>query len=291
MHFVTRLLRSGAMRGWILGCATLVALGCGAEERAEPPGEAEPEVSETIAPRHGGALVELDAHVAELVVHASGELHVHVRTEEDLSDAGVTVTLDDEEGETRSVALRWADEVQGFVGHLEGAPAVGEAEVILVRDGHRSRGRVEIERVLPEAEHEGSVMSVGDHVVEVVVEPGGRAHLYVLDAPRQRLDVELTLSIAGEGGRLHPLALAWDAEEERYSGRLEGMTPQPGPMEVILERRGREHLGRGTLLEVGLRPPAILGDGHVPEDLRLDLPELGSELPAVIAVPPAEDEQ
>lgn len=275
---------------WLVACAAVATIACGSEERGEPPVD-EP-APEPIEARHGGAIVELDEHVAELVVHASGELHVHVRSDADLSDAGVTVTLDDDRGEEHSVALRWADEVQGFVGHLDATPATGDAEVILVREGHRSRGRTQIARVLPEAEHEGSVMSVGEHVVEVVVEPDGRAHLYLLDAPRQRLDVELTLSVAGEEGRLHPLGLAWDAEEERYSGRLEGMTPRPGPMEVILERGGREHLGRGTLLDVGLEAPAsVLEGGGVPEDLRLEMPELGSDLPAVIAVPPAEAEE
>lgn len=162
--------------------------------------------------------------------------------------------------------------------------------MLLVRDGHRERAEVRVEAVLPLPAHEGSVLSVGDHVVEVVVEPDARAHLYVLNAPAPArpsggLDVELTLSIAGEDGHLHPISLSWSEESQHYTGHVEGLQPHAGPMEVILERGGREYLGRGTLLEVGLRRPDILGDRSL-EAFRLELPELGSELPAVIAVPP-----
>jgi hypothetical protein len=282
----------------LLFCAVALAVGCGGESSTEPTATARTartartDPASALEPRHGGVLVELEDHVGELVVHASGELHLHVRRGEPVPDAGVTVTVPDEDGAPHAVAMRWADEVQGFVGQLEDAtPAPGEAEVLLVRDGHRTRGTARVERVLPPAEHDGSVMSVGEHVVEVVVEPDGRAHLYVLDAPSQRLDVELTLSIAGEDGELHPLALAWDADVEHYTGRIEGLEPQPGPMELILERRGREQLGRGTLLEVALPPPAILGEaGRAPEDFQLEMPALGSDLPAVIPIPPPEEE-
>ncbi|HJL16637.1 MAG TPA: hypothetical protein RMH99_13320 [Sandaracinaceae bacterium LLY-WYZ-13_1] len=272
---------------WRLVTMAVLALGCGADDDASAPADEAGE--RAIEARHGGVIVSLGEHTGELVVHASGELHLHVRSDEALSDAGVTVTLEDEAGEPHAVALSWADGVQGFVGRMEQTPAPGDASVLLVHDGRRRRGEVRVERVLPRAEHEGSVLAVGDRVVEVLVEPDGRAHLYLLGAPR-RLDVELTLSVAGEDGRLHPLSLAWDDEGEHYTGRLEGLEPQPGPLEVILERRGRESLGRGTLLEVGLPRPAVLGDGTpVPDDFRLEMPSLGSGVPAVIPVPPPED--
>lgn len=264
----------------------LFCLACGTPE--QHPTELDPAPGPAFAAEHGGVLIGLDGPVIEVVAHSTGELHAHVRTLGDLSDAGLTLSLTDDADAPHAVAMHWRDEVQGFVGHMEGTPASGDVEALLVRDGRRHTGRANLETILPEPEHSGSVLAVGDHTVEVVVDPAGDAHLYVLDDPDHRLEVDLVLNIGGQDGHLHPLAMVWDEETGHYTGHIEGMHPTPGPLEVIWAEGDTELLGQGSLLDVSAlaRPGAI---GHdVPEDFRLDLPDLGTNVPAVIPVPEGE---
>lgn len=220
-------------------------------------------------------------------MHASGETHLHVHTG-DLERASATVTLPAAD-ERHAVALRWQDEVQGFTGRLETeAPERGEATVLLVHEDRRLEGSVEITSLLPAPEHDGSVLHVGEHDVEVTVEPSGRASAWVLDDPEHRLELDLVLNLPGEDGRLHPLSLAWDPELAAYVGELEGLHPAPGPLELLSREHGDERVGHGTLL--GVVEPSEPTGVDVPEDLQLDLPELGGQLPAVIPIPPPASE-
>lgn len=256
----------------------LLALGCSSTAR-----EPAPDPAAVTEPRFGGALLTLHGHRLELVVHASGEVHLHLHEGEDLSEAGASVTLPTAE-EPRAVALRWADDVQGFTGELESVePSTGDATVLLIHRGRRLEGSVPVESLVPPPEHDGSVVHVGAHDVEVTVDPDGRASAWVLDDPDHRLDLDLTLDLPGADGQMHPLGLAWDPELARYAGTLEGLRARPGPLELIAREGGEEHLGRGSLL--GVEPPPPAGGG-VPADLRLEMPELGSDLPAVIPIPP-----
>ncbi len=259
-------------------------MGCGASG-GDAPGEPPPEPAPSEA-RFGGALVEVGGHALELVVHASGEVHLHVHGDAELTEAGASVTLPAGE-ERHAVALRWTDTIQGFTGRLEtAAPSTGPARVLLVHEGHRLEGQVTIASLVPEAAHEGSVVHVGAHDVEVVVDPDGHATAWILDDPDHRLDVDLTLNLPGDDGRLHPLSLAWDPELARYVGALEGLHAEPGPLELIAREGEVERLGHGSLL--GVEAIEAGGDVQVPDDLQLRLPELGTDLPGVIAVPPTD---
>lgn len=277
----------------LLLAALTVLSGCPSPATEEPADNgSESSAGPAFEAEHGGVLIGLDGPVIEVVAHTSGELHAHVRSPADLSEDGLSLTVTDTEQSEHTVAMHWRDEVQGFVGHMDGTPASGEVEALLVRDGRSHTGRAALEHILPAPEHSGSVLSVGDHTVEVVVDPAGDAHLYVLDDPDHRLEVDLVLNIGGQDGHLHPLPLVWDEETGHYTGHIEGMHPTPGPLEVIWAEDGSVRLGQGSLLDVAAleRPGAI---GHdVPSDFRLDLPNLGSNVPAVIPVPgePSGDE-
>jgi len=266
----------------------ILCLGCNApDDRAVTPRPDETSAAPdgTRAPRFGGVLVYLDGHDVELVVHETGELHVHVP--EALEGAAITVTLDDADGASHAVAMRWRDAVQGFVGRMDAAPAPGEATVLMVRDGARAEGGAQIEALIPAPPHDGSVVSVGEHTVEVLVTEDGEAHAYVLDDPEHRLDVDLTLNLAGDDGHLHPLALRFDEEAGHFVGHLEGLHPRPGPLEVILAEGDAQTLGHGSLLGVGLARPEALG-ADVPDDFRLEMPSLGADAPGAVVIEPTE---
>lgn len=265
----------------------LLAIACDApvENHAlgvDPSAEPSEHERTTPIPRHGGAIVTLDGAALELIVLRSGVLHVHVRSEGVLANAGVTVTLRDEDGASHAVGTRRIGTM--FVGQLEEAPALGEAEIRMLHEGRSAHGVVEVTHILPAEERGGAVLWLGERAVEVTVDASGGAALHVLDDAT--LEGELTLGLPGEDDALHPLALTWDEASSGYVGQLEGIDVQPGVLEVVLAQGATQHLGRGALL--ALRPdgpPAL--DAF--EGLRLELPELGNELPAVIAVPPGDD--
>ena len=278
-------LLSFALSAFLIGCGNPPSSTPDPAANTDPASEADHGVPD--GARFGGTLVVLGEQSGELVVHQTGELHLHVPKE--LEHAGVTVTLSATDGVSHSVAMHWEDAVQGFCGQMEDTPAVGEAEVLLVHEGEQHRVNITLESLLPEAVHHGSIVAVGDHTVEVVVESDGSAHAYVLDDPDHRLDVELTLNLAGDDAQLHPLALHWDEDAHHFLGHIEGLRPAAGPLEVIASDSDHQELGHGTLLGVALAPPDALG-GDVPADFRLEMPALGSNAPAVTPVPPEDAE-
>lgn len=260
----------------------LASVACGQSQGAQSEDQHGPPPSE---PAYGGALVTIEDHVLELVVHETGETHLHPHTG-DLSEASATVALPGADT-THAIALHWEDGVQGFVGRLETeAPTAGTASILLVHEDRRLESDVEIARLLPAPEHDGSVVHVGEHDVEVTVDPEGHVSAWVLDDPEHRLDIDLVLNLPGDDGRLHPLSLAWDPELAAYVGELEGLHPEPGPLELLSREHGEDRVGHGTLLGVVERSGSG-EDVDVPDDLQLELPELGGQLPAVIPVPDA----
>ena len=217
-------------------------------------------------------------------MHASGEVHVHHPIGERLPESfGMSVTLPGDDEAAHTVALRWTDPVQGFVGEMDATPVTGEATVLWVRNGRRSTATVDVSTLLPEAPNGGSVVAVGERVVEVLVESTGRAWLTVVDAEEPPSELDVTISIAGEDERLHPLPLAWNEEEDRFAGAIDGLDPVPGPLEVILEVDDTETVGRGTLRAIASPEPTDAVGAEEP-GFRLDMPELGSQVPSVIPV-------
>jgi hypothetical protein len=238
----------------------LVAIACGAPDAA--------------GPRFGGTIATIDGHRLELVVHASGEVELHAPLE--LSSEGATVVLRDEHDRARAIATTWVPALGGFVGKLEGStPQPGDAELVLLHEGRSVRATVRIDRILPAPEHGGAVVWLASRAVEVVVGTDGRAVVHT----GEHFDGELTLGIPGSDERIHPLPLEWNGTA--YEGRLEGLTPRPGVLSIVLSRGGTSQLGRGMLASVA-------GEPSIPDPppLELELPQLGSELPAIIAVPP-----
>lgn len=248
--------------------ALLTALGCDSPSV--------PDVA--LAPAHGGTVAELDACAVELVVHATGELEVFVRRGTLDAASGLTVVLPDDEGTPHAVALQRVDDA--FVGALVPALGRGDAELVQVREGRRTRVRVPIPEPLPAAEHGGAVLRVGDRVMEVVVEPTGAARVHVRGEPARELD--LTLVLPGEAR--HPLALAWSDTASCYVGRLEGATLRAGRLDLLWVDGDRTHVG--SAVRAAPRP---LFDAPSPDGFQLELPELGSDLPAVIAIPPPDE--
>ena len=103
------------------------------------------------------------------------------------------------------------------------------------------------------ARHGGSVVVAGGYGVEVLPHADGQVYAYVADpqggvpAPAS---VSITVNVRGADTEVHPVMLAWDATDLRYEGRLVGIAPAPGPVEVVLVAEGRPLTGRVEVVPV-----------------------------------------
>ena len=142
----------------LLISTALVTAACSEDDRAPAPAAAvaTPPVSAT----HGGALVTLPRHRAELVAHESGEVFGYLMTAggEPLADPEsalltVTVTLDADH--VRPVLLRWNPAARRYEARLRDAPVEGPADVSLVVSGRPERGSTDRLPVQPALEASG----------------------------------------------------------------------------------------------------------------------------------------
>jgi hypothetical protein len=185
-------------------------------------------------PRHGGAPFRLRGDYAELVVHASGEIHVYAPPQ-----AGISVVIDGD-----AIALRYADAIQGYVGFAPHPLSAGTVDVMRITEGRLDRTDVHLESVLPAPTHDGSIVSVGERIVEVVVHADGSACAHLSG------EAEVMISVEGTEGQMHPIPLG-----QSHCGQLLGLSPRAGPLQVILRVDDRAHIGEGTLRTIAKSSP------------------------------------
>jgi len=120
------------------------------------------------------------------------------------------------------------------------AVAPGSAAVAVAAPAHAAR-------------HGGSVVVTGGYGVEVLPHADGQVVAYVADpqggvpAPAS---VSVTVNVKGADAEVHPVVLVWDSADMRYEGRLVGVAPAPGPVEVVLVAEGRPLTGRVEVVPV-----------------------------------------
>jgi len=150
---------------------------------------------------------------------------------------------------------------------------------------------IEATAAVAQPQHGGTVVVVQDHAVEVVAQPSGEIAAYVVNieghAPPPPSTVVM-VNIHANDGVARPVALTWNAELGFYAGRLEAVTPAPGPVEVTLVVEGRRRWGRVATYAVYVEPPVaevqvVAPAGRV--DVRTPPPRAGIEVNAQINVP------
>ena len=143
---------------------------------------------------------------------------------------------------------------------------------------------VAVEATAPRAEvtvaaraprHGGSVVVAQDYAVEVVPRPSGEVVAYVVDAQGSvppPAHVNLTVSVWGADAHAHPVVMVWDPVHLHYRGRLVGVAPAPGPVEVAVLAHGHRRHGRlhavavvpGPVVHAEVRGPGVVvGRPHV----------------------------
>lgn len=87
----------------------------------------------------------------------------------------------------------------------------------------------------PEPLHGGTVLLAGERPIEIVADEGGTFDAYYLgDAPPAPQDARITIRVPDADGQTRPVLLTWNPGEARYTGRLRGARPAPGPIELTL---------------------------------------------------------
>lgn len=106
------------------------------------------------------------------------------------------------------------------------------------------------------ATHGGTVVAVGAHHVEVVAHDEGVIDAFLLGEAPPVAETQITVSVSGDDGEVHPVLLTWHPSEGRYQGRMHHAQPIPGPVEVAVTIAGERAEGRAPRLLV-LAPEAV----------------------------------
>lgn len=87
----------------------------------------------------------------------------------------------------------------------------------------------------PEPLHGGTVLLAGEQPIEIVADEEGTFDAYYLgEPPEAPQDARITIRVPDADGQTRPVLLTWNPGEARYTGRLRGARPAPGPIELTL---------------------------------------------------------
>jgi len=240
---------------FVLTVLLLAAAGCDDDGEEAPAAAATQsaatateQIQEVLA-RFGGIMVQAHSHFVEVLPQADGQVRANVYDAEGNpvqadAVASVVVKVKGEDGEMHDVTMSWDEEVQRYVGEVEGETAVvsGPVEVEVEADGETNTGRVDAVAVADDPQYGGHVVLAGDVSAEVKADAEGQVAAVVTDAEGEavtgREGVEITAKVQGEGEELQPVRLTWNEEEQRWVGHAE-VDIRPGPMEVVVVRQGR----------------------------------------------------
>lgn len=135
----------------------------------------------------------------------------------------------------------------------------------------------------------GVVIQAGQHFVEVLPFSTGhvQASVYAQDGTEVTGDGTLTVQVKGADGQMHPVALAWDAEEQLWQGDLEGAdettaTVVTGPVSVTFAKSGQTETGRVEAVTV-VEPPQYGGTVVLAGDVAAEVKtEADGQIAAVV---------
>ena len=230
-------------------------------------------VAASITARIGGVIVNAQRFFVEVFPRANGEVEAKIydaQGNEVTGEAGATlvVKVQGKDQQAHDVAMQWDAEAGRFRGTAGANVEVdtGRVEVTVTpSEGEAATGSVDKVAVAPQAQGGGTVLIAGELSAEVRAEADGKVNAVVLDATGAPItgegEAEVTVNLKGPDDTVRPVQLAWNAEMNHWVGRIEGeFQATPGPMEIVIERRGASHRGR---VEVAAIAPAPRAGGQI----------------------------
>ncbi|MBW2464742.1 MAG: hypothetical protein JRH11_24045, partial [Deltaproteobacteria bacterium] len=229
-----------------------------------------------VASRIGGLRMVVGQFGVELQPQASGVLKAVVSdgAGEVVEGAEVEVSMQGKDGQPHTVMLSWDASASAYLGTMVGtAPAAGAATVKVAANGATAEATAPAINVAAAPTYGGHVVLLGDMAAEVRAEADG-----VVFVTAQRpsgvlgadADVDLKVTVTGEGGASIDCPLAWDPPTAGFVGVLpEGTTMAAGSLQLTATIDGVEHLA--GLREVSIAPPTHDGDVIAVGDLSVEL--------------------
>ena len=251
------------------------------EAPATEPAAAAPSnpVAASITARFGGVIVNAQRFFVEVFPQANGEVEAKIydpQGNEVTGEAGATlvVKVQGKDQQAHDIAMAWDAEVGRFRGTAGADVQVdsGPVEVsVTPSDGEAATGRVEKVAVAPEAQGGGTILIAGELAAEVRTEADGQVNAVVVDSTGAPItgEAEVTVNLKGPDDQDRAVQLAWNAEMSHWVGRIDGeFQVAPGPMEIVIERRGASHRGRIEVVAIAPQPRAggqivVAGDHSV----------------------------
>ncbi|MEY4545817.1 MAG: hypothetical protein RL685_2012 [Pseudomonadota bacterium] len=202
-----------------------------------------------VTPTLGGSVLAVGNQQLELAVLENGGVLGQVYDSSGALVASaqlpqVAVDLRTKGGGRPHVELGW-DPARGCLAgraQLEAGLIAEPIDVSLALNGKVSSALLSGYAILPLARFGGSVLAVGPHAVELVVQ-GNTVLAYVLEASGQaRAGADLTLQLQLAGGA--PLTFRWDAQRSQYRLDLDGQIDLSAqPLRLTLSAAGKSHVG------------------------------------------------
>ncbi len=100
----------------------------------------------------------------------------------------------------------------------------------------------------------GTVVAAGPAQLEVVSHASGEVYVYPVAGLEAPTRADVTVNVPVRDGA-HPVPVRWVARENRYVGRVEGVTVVPGPATVTVVVGSAHYVGVSPILVVA---PAIV---------------------------------
>ncbi|MEY2934780.1 MAG: hypothetical protein RL033_5529 [Pseudomonadota bacterium] len=202
-----------------------------------------------VTPTLGGSVLAVGAQQLELAVLENGSVLGQVYDASGALVASaqlpqVAVDLRTKGGGRPHVELGW-DPARGCLAgraQLEAGLIAEPIDVSLALNGKVSRALLSGYAILPLARFGGSVLAVGPHAVELVVQ-GNTVLAYVLEASGQaRAGADLTLQLQLAGA--DPLTFSWDAQRSQYRLDIDGQLDLSAqPLRLTLSAPGKSYAG------------------------------------------------
>jgi hypothetical protein len=231
------------------------AEGQGATASASAALSAETKPAASLRARIGGSLVMLGDYVAEVLIHADGQIEAILmdRTGQPLlatTEASLSVKANTQGGAGTDVKLAWDPPRARFVGHAGGGAklASGPVKVDLTLQGKTTQGMLAMAPLVTGPRFGGRLLAVGDLGAEVLTSTNGNlaAHLW---------DIKLEPITAQAGAKVEALvklgasaaqtvALHWEEPTARFEGKanLSGALA-PIDLELRVDLGGRLSTG------------------------------------------------
>ena len=205
----------------------------------------------TVQPRIGGNISKVGEYSVEVVVHRAGLVDAIVTDSQGAevhANVKLGITASARGGARESIALAFSAPRARFTGQARAGVELGSAPVDVSLDigGKKAEGRLELCVALERPRFGGHLLSLGAFSAEVLLQPSGTVHAFLIDASgaEVKAGVVLEASVRTVAGASERIALSFDGALARFTGQAAASVQlAPGPLSLTLKTGGKVLVG------------------------------------------------